>query len=333
MNTVTRRPPLTVAMLPALWACKAEPTQLMVVVDSDLAVPADIVRVRAAVLESTAAFSSESVDERNLDLASTPFPFSFGIAPRGDLTEPVVLVVEGLAASGPPAKVAVRKLARFREGETLLLPVILTSSCYGVVCPQRAESCEQGVCGLPTADPSLRAIEPGEELVGWPRPTPTLRPDAGAVTDSGAHADAQIFPDATSPDANRPPDGGPRPDGAPPPDGGPPADAASPPPDGGASGPPETTCTVESDCDLSSSCRYEGDNGLCKCDPMRGNHCVAECTGDNDCGYSAYCRPPGDNGACRCALMQNFCVPGCGTASDCPTGGPVFRCVNGLCAP
>src|SRR5262245_19817529 len=120
-------------------SCTRDPTQLVVVVDTDYVVPAELARVNARVLD--AARQEVSSQEFVLPDAPSPddpprfgVPFSFGIVPAGnDASRRITVELIGSASDGR-ARVARRARTGFIEGQTLLLPMFLSRSCEGVEC-------------------------------------------------------------------------------------------------------------------------------------------------------------------------------------------------------
>ncbi len=325
----------------ALSGCKGDPTQFLILVDSDLA-PGRLTSVHAAILPDVNAFPADATEQTTFQLANVRLPLTFGVAPKdGDLDSPMVLLVEGLGPSGGAAVVSARLSAKFQEGKTLLLPIVLQNACIGVPCPNAVtNTCEEGICVSASLPPSrLQEVSPDYSLSEWRPPRPTVEPDAGFPPDLGDLPDMG-FPDLGPKDigfldAGR--DGGPRDMGPPPPDGGPPSEAG-PPPD---SGPeiPVTACSGPGDptCNSSSTCRPTGDNGGCACELMgpRMNTCAPSCTANSECPTTS-CGAFIGSGGCACNLgspVPHFCVPGCpgGDVGECPAGN--FMCQAGVCLP
>lgn len=160
-----------------------ERTQLVVVVDTDMAVPAQLASVSAEVAPGSGC--TQCAHEFALDgEGAVSMPFSFGVAPRdGDASRPVELEVEGRDAAGT---VIVRRVVRtgFVRGRTLLLRVRLEAGCVGMLTCAAATTCIAGACGDPFVDPgSLREIAPGTEL-----------DDAGAAPVDGGRDAGDVGP-------------------------------------------------------------------------------------------------------------------------------------------
>jgi len=158
-----------VALVAGAAGCESPATQLVVVVDTDYAVPGEMGIVRARVLDgeggevSSAEFTLVGEDGGETE---TRFrvPFSFAVVPIDD--DPgrrVTVEVDGLTRT-EGFLVGRRARTGFVEGETLRLPMFLTSACEGVTCPE-GQTCAEGGCESEEVPPeSLRVVRPGEEL-------------------------------------------------------------------------------------------------------------------------------------------------------------------------
>lgn len=165
-------------------ACAGPSTQIVVVVDSDL-MPMERTTVRVITSRGEAMTS-----ERDF-LVDGPgaiaIPFSFGVVPRGDLSQPVRITVQALDRMG---RRIVERTAEvtFVAGRTQLLSVFLGRACRDVDC-RGATTCIGGSCA-PTVIPpgGLPLVTPGTELsVDAPEPMsdapvlPDVGSDAGRV--------------------------------------------------------------------------------------------------------------------------------------------------------
>ncbi|MEM9070359.1 MAG: integrin alpha [Myxococcota bacterium] len=187
---------LTALMLAALLllGCKADATQLLVVIRSDL--PAEdvrVVRVSVTDLDDPGATPLE----RDFDVfrSDPALPFSFGVTPPGNNVGSRVRVrAAARNGSGDDAQDVVVRSARvgFVRHQTLLLELFLEEQCRDVVCDSENETCVAGRCRDDTID-DLPPVRPGTELDGGPRDGSA---DAGAV-DAGFDAfDAYVPPTA-----------------------------------------------------------------------------------------------------------------------------------------
>src|SRR5262245_13735752 len=220
--------------------CSKAPTQLIVAVDSDFAVPSEL----AAIDARAAAEDGTISDEHHFDLRETALPFSFGVAADQDPNGAVVIEIVGLDPAN--SELITRKvITHFIERESLLVTIFLAHSCAHKSCAER-ETCIELGCVSAEVDPStLPSVEPGTELDHLGR-------DGGVVE----------RPDGSEPDANMIADGGPAPDAALPCD--PPAH------DGDPCGPGEMRCcrgmcldTATSTTACGPQCMDCGSNSTC----------------------------------------------------------------------
>jgi hypothetical protein len=184
-------------LLAILWAagCSSDVTQLVVGVDTDYAVPAELARVKAYTILESRSRTSPAID---LDLATIGMPFSFGVVPDGaDIASPVMIVVEGYAPGGTSPLVTSRVRTGFIEGKSLYLPIFLAKSCGGISCASN-QTCIGGTCEAPDQPPGNLSIFDPDGPLTVPRPDGGI-PDGG-VPDGG-------LPDAGDPDGGTP-DGG-----------------------------------------------------------------------------------------------------------------------------
>lgn len=155
-----------------LASCASPPTQLLVVVTSDLGAELDTVRLEVGA--PGAVPSSHEVS--GVDATR---PFSFGVAPAGgDATRRVRVTATALDAEDRPIVRVVRETG-FRAGRTLRLELRLERSCQERYLQCAAtETCVDGACVSASIDPSsLEEVVPGSELD--PR-------DGGSPRDAGA---------------------------------------------------------------------------------------------------------------------------------------------------
>lgn len=322
-----RRQPLSASVflsLGLLAACSKDPTQIVVVVDSDLAVPAELVAVRAVVRWT----GEEAVaDERfgllggQLTDARHSLPLSFGIGPGAALDGEVSIEIHALRP-GDGAHFVRRAVTRFRPNQTLLLPMFLARECRSVSCGA-TETCTELGCRAEFVDPgTLQVVPPGLEL------EIPIRADAGVPRDAGLDPDASEPLDGTvvERDAGPRPDAEVSPDALPPPDGGPDAgDAGTPEPCG-----PGTEEGEDCGPDGQRCCR-----GACVDTDVTATACGPSCM---DCGPNSVCR----DGVCVCVSPFENCdsAPGCeadlssdaahcdGCNKPCPDG---TSCINRAC--
>jgi hypothetical protein len=279
----------TFALLVISSACQS-PTQLVVLVDSDLEVPAELAAVQAIVTDD----AGEPAGAEFFDLGRYGVPMSFGVE-GGDLSsERIRITIQGLTARD---ELLVERTAalEFIKGEKRLLPMFLARSCAGRTCGESQTCTEDGCASIFVDVESLQEIEPGDERT-HPRPKTDSGADTGTM-DTGADGGG----DTGSPDV------------------GPDADSGQPdaivPGDAGL-----TTCTSNAECTGPSICVEP--NGF---DCAGGNSCVCRsscpplssttiCPPEEEC----YFRPNGD-GVCldrSLSTAANFRAP-CTSPSEC----------------
>jgi hypothetical protein len=162
-----------IAFLTALFlltACEKDATELVVLVNTDFVVPAEMGIVRARISDPRGQEISAS--EFVLVAAPDPsdptrfvVPFSFGVVPLdGDASRRVIVDVDGLS-SGRDLLLTRRAVTGFLSERTLLLPMFLSRSCRDVICPE-GQTCTEAGCVSNEIEPgSLQEILPGEELL------------------------------------------------------------------------------------------------------------------------------------------------------------------------
>jgi hypothetical protein len=205
-----RLPLLLLLILSTIAGCKGDPAQLVVLVNSDLYVPAELVAV-----EARASANQKSWNHR-FDLASpSALPFSFAVAPPDDAPDATITLE--LDAVGPQGTLFTRRATIVvPKNKRLLLPMFLAASCVSAPACESGQTCTESGCQPEMIDPStLPSVEPGEELVtydagvpprvdgGEPQPDALVFPDADAGFEPDA--DAGVQPDADTgvePDAD-----------------------------------------------------------------------------------------------------------------------------------
>ena len=209
---------------------EAPPTQVVVLVDTDYAVPAEIDRIRAQVAKvvptPTGAAEMQTWDHVfavTRGATSAPgvhaLPATFGILPEaGDLDREIVIRLEALAPGSEAPLVTRRVRTGFVPGEARLVRMLLHEACAGTRCPAgEVCGCPDAIaCATPSCVDEYLAPErlepmqdPGALPVNSEFPTPVDLPDASvpdAAVPDAAVPDAAV-PDASVPDASVP-DGG-----------------------------------------------------------------------------------------------------------------------------
>jgi hypothetical protein len=295
-----------------LLACAPAPTQLVVVVDTDLPIPSGLDDVSVTV---TAPGMGTMASEHQALTSSAPLPLTLAVVPSGDFLGPIDVVAEGSHLGA--LVVSRRARVTLVRGETRMLRLDLVASCVGASCAA-TESCGPEGC---------ERIEVSE-LEPWPGAPPRLF-DAGApVRDAGADAPREdIGPvDAHTPDVG-------------------PVDAFVEIPD--ASGPDAWVgCTTSEMCDDAVACTLDAcTDGRCThvpmdsmCDdgePCTDDRCTAMgCSTTNntaDCNDRVFCNgfDRCDGGTCSVHTGDPCASPtvcdesvdrcrGCLTRADCP---------------
>jgi Tol biopolymer transport system component len=142
----------------ALGACTKDPTQLVVFVETDLAVPGELIEVHAVVLDDQGGTASE----HRFPTGELGLPFSFGVTPRDGPKDQRVTVE--LEAIGPTGSLFVRRaVTQFKEEKTLLLRMFLAKRCEGVTCEPGLTCTQLGCEDEVVPSSSLVEIEPGDE--------------------------------------------------------------------------------------------------------------------------------------------------------------------------
>lgn len=196
---------LALALSAALCACEAaQATGVLVIVDSDIAVPSALrsIRIRLFDRSGNPLGDGHQPYERYVDVAreSTAqhrFPLSFGVAPEhGDDLQDFRVVVTGLRGADVEV-VEQQAIVSFRRGVTLRLEMFLASTCLDTLCREqdnmtcdpRSAECED----VPVLKDLPRA-QSDDDLGGYaPRPAPA-RSDAGAgAMDAAAEAEADAL--------------------------------------------------------------------------------------------------------------------------------------------
>lgn len=188
-----RRWLLAIVLFAGLPACAADLTQIVLVVESDLAVPAELDGVRVAVRGPS---GRTVVEDHPLGPEGISLPLTMGLRPAGALG-PVQVRVTGLLA-GSVEVVQVREATAI-AGETRMLRVVLSRECRFVSCEEE-QTCIEGVCSnplVPVLPPWDGLRDAGLDAGGDGGPGLDAGPDA-AVGDGGA--DGGPLPECEAPD-------------------------------------------------------------------------------------------------------------------------------------
>ena len=153
---------LAMVLCSAVLGCggDAEPvTELLVVVDSDLPVPAELDAVRVEVTGAMAASATGSLTGPG----ATPLPRTVGLVHRGGALGPIEVNVVG--TRGGTEVIRARAITSFVSGRTLILPMMLARTCAGVTCGA-GRTCSASDCVSADVDP--------ETLEEWNGEVPRL---------------------------------------------------------------------------------------------------------------------------------------------------------------
>ncbi len=204
---------LLACSLLAVVGC-AERTQIVVEVDSDLAVPGELDGIEVIVTGSQSMSASGSLLDR-------PLPRTVGLVPAGDSLGPIEIRAVGTLRGVP----VVERVATtsFLQGRTLLLRMFLSRACRGVTCGA-GETCDEGRCVSSEVDPEMLPEWTDADAGGQRRDSGPDRTDGGADAgtdagprDSGTDAGTDAGPDSdggtdAGPDPDAGMDAGPDPD-------------------------------------------------------------------------------------------------------------------------
>jgi hypothetical protein len=131
-------------------------TQIMLVVDSDLPVPAQLDGLELAVEGPTGA---ARLVKATLGTGEEALPRSLGLVHEGGPLGPLQVTVTGVL--GTQRVVERRAELAFVEGKTLVLPLHLFARCVAVACGE--QTCTERGCVDATIDPDSLAAWDGEE--------------------------------------------------------------------------------------------------------------------------------------------------------------------------
>src|SRR5678815_4713418 len=118
-------------------------------VDTDLAVPSQLDRVRVSVRGPTGEVVQS--DGRLAGEAALTLPVTLGVVPGGAALGPVVVVASGLL--GEQEVVHREAAVEFVRDERRVLRLVLLARCVGVPCADGTSCGESGACGLTTVPP------------------------------------------------------------------------------------------------------------------------------------------------------------------------------------
>ncbi|UJR81105.1 right-handed parallel beta-helix repeat-containing protein [Sandaracinus amylolyticus] len=174
------------ALALTLAACSTDPTALYLVVDTELAVPAEVdtLTIRVEPEDGDAVV-------REIDLAASERPVRIRIDPR-DEAQDAPLRIE-LAVTHDDDEIVTRTVStRFVRGSVRVLAVLLERACIAPSCPAE-RTCVAGDCVSPEIDPTTLPV--------WdPRHEPDVPTrDAGTIDGGTSRDDAGISDVDTGP--------------------------------------------------------------------------------------------------------------------------------------
>lgn len=156
-----KRTLLALSLTLSAVACKADPTQLVVVVGSDLKIPEELSSIRVKIFNAGQALPMETL--RLTGPGAIQLPFSFGVAPPGAGREDPVDITLSAIRADDSVGVEQHRATHLRAHKTLLLPMLLLGRCAGAC--EVGQSCDASGCSSPNVDPNaLQEVEPGNEL-------------------------------------------------------------------------------------------------------------------------------------------------------------------------
>lgn len=160
-------------------------TEIMLVVDSDLTVPAELDQL---VMEVEGPNGREQGMQANL--MEAPLPRSLGLVHTTGGLSPLRIRVTGMLAGS--AVLSRTASLSFVKGETLVLPLHLARSCVAVECGE--QTCTEQGCRDDQVDPRALAKWSGEEPTLTPGPRPSddggVEPGPDASLDDGGSGEA-----------------------------------------------------------------------------------------------------------------------------------------------
>jgi hypothetical protein len=185
-------------------------TQVVILMDTDYAVPGEVDRIRARVSKIVETDGGSEEIETWLNVFSVSkgsssepdvheLPATFGILPGGSSPDQkIVIELDALASEGGEALVSRRVKTGFVSGQARLVRMLLFRACAERVCPA-GESCgcaEAGSCTEPACvdetvspealepidNPSLLPADPGIPLLDAGLPDGAVPPDGGVIS-------------------------------------------------------------------------------------------------------------------------------------------------------
>jgi hypothetical protein len=163
--------------------CSSGLTELIVVVDSDLAVPGELQRVT---LEVTGPSGDKALQDAAVDLATggaPTLPLTLSLTPGSGALEPVTVTAVGTGLAGVVERTVVTGFVR---GERRVVRLWLLRACLGVECTTGETCGDGGIC--------VDATVPPDDLPPWTGTPPGI--DGGTIMDAAADAAIDAGTDA-----------------------------------------------------------------------------------------------------------------------------------------
>lgn len=153
-------------MLCLLAGCGGAPTELVIVVNSDLRTPDELSLVRAVVSDDRGTPVSLNDFRFNDPSMALVLPFSFVVVPSGE-NHARAVTIELVAQSPDRTALFTRRAeTQFIADRRLRLPMFLARQCATLAssCGDGMTCAEEGCVAALNSAASLAEIEPGEEL-------------------------------------------------------------------------------------------------------------------------------------------------------------------------
>ena len=132
-----RWPALLMAAACGLFACEEAPTEIVLVVDSDLRAPEEISSLQIIITPSLFPPGSGLFAPLGREPFGVSFPATLGLVPADDSQELVGVSVVAMTLQGEVAVGRAAREVRFVRGETRMLRLFLARACacMGTSCP------------------------------------------------------------------------------------------------------------------------------------------------------------------------------------------------------
>lgn len=190
---------LAVPLLLGWSGCQRE-SAIILVIDTDLAVPAELDRLRITIAGPTRTEEPVTVSVAGPDVP--PFPRTMKLRDAGSEST-VSILVEGLHGTNMALVVSERVTTQFVAEDSRMVRVVLTAACLGVTCQENGQTCSGGRCvpfaragaSLPSwkgTAPRRPEPLPGEERLVWSGGWRSCAPRAGTLFCWGENDKGQL---------------------------------------------------------------------------------------------------------------------------------------------